>query len=133
MLKTKQNKEADVAALNLFKALRRLVKGESKKLSKTNYKKLSSVVNLMRSKPTENNVEVAKQSFLLSIKGDPDYIGTNETYYLIETYTPKESLDSIVKELLNICGSKDFKASVLLLWSQTMRDKALEEKRKLTK
>ncbi|QQR50683.1 hypothetical protein IPF86_02060 [Candidatus Nomurabacteria bacterium] len=133
MLKTKQNKEADVAVLNLFKALRRLVKGETKKLSKANYKKLTSVVRLMNTKPTENNLEVVKQSFLKSIKGDPDYIGCNETYYLIETYTPKESLDSIVKELLNICGSKDFKASVLLLWSQTMRDKALEEKRKLTK
>lgn len=132
-IKTKANKEADIAALNLFRALRRLMKGKSKKLSKTNYKKLSCVVNLMRSKPTQNNVEVAKQSFLLSIKGDPDYIGTNETYYLIETYTPKDSLDSIVDELMKICESKAFNASVLLSWSQQMRDAADEEKRKLTK
>jgi hypothetical protein len=87
----------------------------------------------MRSKPTENNVEVAKQSFLLSIKGDPDYIGTNETYFLIASQTPKDSLDSIVDELRKICESKTFKASVLLSWSQQMRDAADEEKRKLKK
>lgn len=132
-MKTKANKEADAAVLNLFKALRKLVKGESKRLSKANYKKISSVVRLMKTEPTESNVEVVQQSFLKSIKRDPDYIGCNETYFLIASHTPKESLDSIVKELLNICESKDFDSSVLLSWSQQMRDKALEEKRKLTK
>lgn len=129
-MKTKENKEADTAVLNLFRALRRLIKRESEKLSDDNLEKLKYIMGFF------GTTEEIAGRYLDQMKSDKHikkHVGIIECYFVISKNTTKELLETIIPELRKISQSKDFDDSVLLSWSQQMRDAADEEKRKLKK